>query len=125
MAEILDWCKPHWLALREAVKSRGMERLISKGGEAAARQAADELRVGNARDSEGFDPLLRAWGMINSQGLKMGMGLVECPLCFVQRHHDACKQPNCAKPLPEDWISGVTDSLRAYAVELKLIEALP
>jgi len=119
--KIQEWCQSHWDELRAAVERRGMGALVSRGGIAAAAHMADELRMGTARDVEGFDPLLRAWSMINGQALEMGSGLVGCPLCFVQRHHDECQQPGCQKSLPADWISGCTESLQSYAKELGLL----
>ncbi len=120
-SEIQKWCQPHWDELRAAIIQAGMGELVARGGEAAALMLMDELRTGTARDVEGFDPLLRAWSMIGSRALDMGSGLIGCPLCFVQRHHDECRQPNCAKALPSEWIAGCVDSLKSYAHELGLI----
>lgn len=121
MTKIQEWCQPHWDELRQAIEAKRLSHLVSRGGVAAAAMMADELAVGAARDAEGFDPLLRAWSMINGRALEMGSGLVGCPLCFVQRHHDECDQPNCAKPLPSEWIVGCADSLREYANTLGLL----
>lgn len=119
--KIQEWCQPHWDELRVAIEQRGMMRLVAPDGAAAAAQMADELRSGQARDVEGFDPLMRAWSMINGRALEHGSGLMGCPLCFVQRHHDECQQPDCLKSLPAEWIAGCTDSIRNYAAELGLL----
>jgi len=105
-----------------AIEQRGLNHLVSQGGEAAAMHFVDELKTGATRDVEGFDPLLRAWSMINSRALDMGSGLTGCPLCFVQGHHDHCEQPDCAKPLPQEWIDGCVNSLRDYAMSLGLMK---
>ncbi|SRR6266436_1902283 len=118
--EIQKWCQPHWDLLRAAIEQRGLNHLVSQGGVAAAMRVVDELKMGAARDVEGFDPLMRAWSMIGSRALEMGCGIAECPLCGVQNHHDQCNQPDCAKPLPQEWIDGCADSLRDYANQLGL-----
>lgn len=84
-------------------------------------QMADEMRFGNRRDREGFDPLLRAWSMISTRALEMGSGLIGCPLCYVQTHHDTCTKPECHKPTPTEWINGCVAATRTYAQELGLI----
>ena len=119
--EIAKWCQPHWDALRTAVEQRGLAHLISRGAAAAAAMVADELRLGSRRDAEGFDPLIRAWGMISRRGLEMGARISECPLCFVQRHLDECFEPTCDRSTPTEWIDGATDSLLAYARKLGLV----
>ncbi len=119
--KIQEWCQPHWDALRAAVEARGLGGLVSRGGEAAAAQMADELTLGTVGDREGFDPLLRSWSMISGQALEMGAGLAECPLCYVETHHNTCTQPDCLKPTPDDWIAGCVDGVRAYAQEIGLV----
>jgi len=121
--EIQKWCQPHWDALRATVEARGLGHLVSRGGAAAAAHVADELRLGNAHDREGFDPLLRAWAMISGRALDNGVSPVGCPLCHVQRHHDECQQPGCFLASAQDWIDGCTESLRQYAMGLGLTTA--
>ena len=118
---IQQWCQAHWDELRGAITQRGLGGLIARDGAAAAAQVADELNLGTGHDREGFDPLIRAWSMIAGRALDMGSGLIGCPLCYVQRHHDECQQPNCLKPLPDDWITGCVESLRLYAQDLGLV----
>lgn len=125
MTKLQEWCRPHWNELRAAITARGLDHLVARDGAAAAAQVADELTTGSARDREGFDPLLRAWSMIAGRALEMGSGLMGCPLCFVQHHHDTCTQPDCLKPLPAEWIGGCTDSLAEYARELGLTRPRP
>lgn len=117
---IQKWCQHHWDQVRTAIDQKGLGHLVLKGGARAAGQVVAELEQKNI-DAAGFDPLLRAWSMINCRALENGLGLVGCPLCLVQKHHDECQQPSCHKPLPQEWIDGCTDSLREYAIELKLL----
>ena len=122
--QIMPWCQPHWDALREAVEDRGLGPWMSKGGEDAMLQSVREIE-GTQADAQGFDPLLRAWSMINSRILEWSGELWSCPLCTVQRHSDTCKQPGCSVDPPQAYIDGCTDSLLAYARDLGLVPKEP
>lgn len=117
--EILRWCQPHWDALREAIDARGLTPWVSKGGEMAAKRVAAEL--GGQGDARGFDPLLRAWSMMNTRIVGITGNLFDCPLCQVQHHVDECRDPKCTAEPPQAYIDGCTDSLLAYARELGLV----
>lgn len=118
--QVQPWCQPHWTALREAIEARGLGPWISKGGEMAARQAEREL-TGRQEDAQGFDPLLRAWSMINARILQHGGSLWACPLCEVQSHHDTCTQPGCTADLPQAYIDGCCDALLDHARGVGLV----
>jgi len=119
--EIMKWCQAHWTELRESIYAHGLGHLVSKDGAAAAAHMADELNVGNARDVEGFDPLLRTWSMINMRALEMGASLAGCPLCYVQTHHDTCQNPECRRLTPTEWITGCVQAGREYVRSLGLL----
>jgi hypothetical protein len=119
--ELNKWCQRHWDALRLAIEQRGMAHLISRGGEAAAAQVADELKMGSAHDVEGFDPLLRAWASISGRAMEVGFAPFGCPLCGVDEHTRQCTTPGCQMGTAESWVAGCTDSLRDYARGLNLI----
>ena len=120
MSGIQEWCQPHWDELRAAIDRCELGHLVSQGGAAAAAHMADDLRTGTARDVEGFDPLLRAWSMISGRALECGSGVIDCPLCFVQRHAEACSDLAC-QATPANWIAGCTESVREYVQGLGLL----
>lgn len=119
------WCQPHWDMMREEVKARGMEPLVSGNGEIAAMKMVGELKeglAGNEEQREDFDPLLRVFWMIENRTIEM-IGLVSmtrdfgCPICFFNsfRNDDGsctCGKPECpyfapgSIPNHESWIAG-------------------
>lgn len=122
--QVQPWCQPHWDSLREAIEARGLGPWVSKGGEMAAAQGARELS-GTQNDAQGFDPLLRAWSMVNGRALENGCSLWACPLCEVQVHYGTCGQPGCERSLPQEWIDGCADSLLGYVREQGLVPNVP
>lgn len=111
---INDWCDAHWQMLREAVFARGMGHLVPADGAAAAAMLVDEIKHGTARDSEGFDPLMRAYWAISGRVLEAGGDLFHCPLCQVQAHVEMCHEPTCQNKGAQDMVDSCTDSLREY-----------
>ncbi len=120
--ELMKWCHPHWDVLRTTIMQKGMGHFIGKSGQAAALELATALG-GENRDALGFDPLMRAWSMINGRGIEMGLTLVGCPLCQLDAHQRECTTPGCQAPSGAAVIEGCTDSLRAYMRGLGLIPA--
>jgi hypothetical protein len=123
--KVLDWCQPHWDLLREAIEARGLGPWISKGGEAAAKEFAREAQGGS--DEHGFDPLMRAYGMISSRVTEMSGNIFDCPLCQVQSHVDTCTNPNCAVPkgAVDEMVGGCVDSLLEYAQVVGMVPKTP
>lgn len=113
----MNWCKPHWNQLRDAVNRKGLGSFGAQSGI----QAAQELEAQLRGDEEAFDPLFGSWGRINcymAESLtKQGRGnellALRCPLCILVEDG----QPH----LVANWIEGVTDDARKYAIEKKLI----
>lgn len=123
----MKFCQPHWDDLRAAINDRGLSSLVARDGRAAARRTVAELK--GTADLSTYDPLMAAhWAIAERamsqpggvQALMFGTG-PECPLCFVQQHHDNCKQPSCAKEMPAEWITGCTDSILAFCRENGLV----
>lgn len=119
--EINKWCQPHWLQLRTAIESRGMKHLVPATSDAAARQLQDELTVGNARDREGFDPLMRAYWALSNRVIEWTRNPVTCPLCQLQQHVETCKEPHCTAGTVAQMVDSCSDSLREYVRSLGLL----
>lgn len=84
-------CKEHWDQLRDKIKERGLDHLVSKDGEQAINRLKKEL------DDQHHiqDPLLSAWFSIMNNALSMGgmylLGRDEngnhyCPMCEGNKH---------------------------------------
>jgi hypothetical protein len=115
----MNWCKPHWAQLRQAIIDKGMDEMGAQDGTAAAAEIKSQLE-GN---DEKFDPLLGSWSRINARMAEsltnLGRGgellLLKCPLCILVEDD----QPD----LVANWIEGVTDSAKQYAIEQGLLKA--
>lgn len=107
----MKWCMPHWEQLRAAIEARGLSKLGAQDAEEAHADAVAQLEGGEPR----FDPLMGSFWRINSKMIE-GVGLRmmgNCPLCILVEDG----QPH----LVDDWINGVTDDARAYAVKKGLV----
>ena len=113
----MNWCKPHWDRLREAIDIRGLSKFGAQSGEQAAKEIADELEG----KEPAFDPLMGSWTRLNANMLssleKQGRASFElmmtCPMCILE--FDG--QPH----LVDNWINGVIDDALRYAQEQRLI----
>lgn len=111
----MNWCKPHWQQLRDAIEAKGLSGFGAKTGEQAARNLATEL------EGAPFDPLMGCWSRINStmaeslNNLGRGQELLQlpCPLCVLVKDG----QPE----LVARWIDGCTDNALKYAKEQGLV----
>ena len=114
----MNWCKPHWDQLRQAILDRGLGGFGAQDSAAAAVEIASQL----GGNDEKFDPLLGSWSRIN---MRMAESLTElgrggevlqlrCPLCILVEDG----QPETV----ENWINGVTDQAKAYAIEQGLLK---
>lgn len=111
----MKMCQPHWDKLRKAISDRGMDHLIAKSGELAARTIVKELE-GNATPLD-YDPLMDCNNMIFAHALKCG-GLAmlcgepeRCPICEAVSHGAD----------ESWWINGPADAALGYAKENKLV----
>lgn len=107
----MKMCLPHWDALKDAIKERGMWPLVTESGEAATKRAVSEME--NKATNETYDPLMSANFMIWNAALRTG-GLYlmtgdYCPLCEADKHG--------APGTASEWIRGCTDSVRGYCLE--------
>jgi hypothetical protein len=128
--------------LRKEVRDQGMDDLVSGNGEVLAVKMLDELENTGEETKEMFDPLMRAWFMIENRAMEgIGPAILHpdfgCPLCRISdsRTEDgACKCPNAdcpnrapgSVPNPEEWIKGpdsAVASLKEYASEKGWIKA--
>ncbi|HET7713867.1 MAG TPA: hypothetical protein VFK94_06530 [Patescibacteria group bacterium] len=115
----MNWCQPHWDQLRQAIYDRGMAHMVPQGGENAAKQMTEEIK--GKDDSTGFDPLMRAWGMINGRYMEIMGFTLECPPCLLVQHETACTNKECSAKVDE-WIDGCTNSILQYAKSLGLVK---
>jgi hypothetical protein len=114
----MNWCKPHWDQLRQAIKDKGLDKFGAQTGEAAAKQMADELE---GRE-HAFDPLMASWNHLNAymaeslkrQGRGMELLQLRCPMCILVEDG----QPE----LVDRWINGCTDDALSYAIKKGLIK---
>lgn len=130
------WCQAHWDMLREEVNAQGMGDMVSANGEIAAMRTVSELK-GEADTKEMFDPLMRAFWMIENRLLEgLGAAVLHpdfgCPLCRIResRTDDGvckCPNPGCPNrtpgsvPDPETWIKGpdsAVTSLKQYVEKM-------
>ena len=114
----MNWCKPHWDKLREAIKVRGLDKFGAQDGKQALEEIASQIEG----EEESFDPLIGSWSRINmnmAESLqRLGRGqevlLLKCPLCILVEDG----QPE----LVERWIDGCTDGAKRYAIEKGFIK---
>lgn len=109
---MMKWCPPHWNALREAIRVRGLDGF----GAQNAQQAAVDMEAQIEGEKTAFDTLMGSFWKINNQMLEnVGLrAMGACPLCLLVEDG----QPE----LVENWISGVTDSAKAYAIQQGLVK---
>lgn len=114
----MNWCKPHWDQLREAINARGLGRFGAQDGKAAVKQIADDLE---GRE-HAFDPLMGSWNRLNAymadslkrQGRGMEILQLKCPMCVLVEDG----QPE----LVNSWIDGCTNDALKYATDHGLIK---
>lgn len=125
----MQFCQPHYDALREAIKDRGLWPLVAPTSEAAKErfeQEVEQLQGGPPPDDKTWDPLMAAVWAIYGRAIECG-GLYlmhgdYCPLCELDRHAPA------DVPIPAGydthsaaWIGGCCDARLADAREKGLV----
>ena len=112
----MKMCLPHWEALRQGVKDRGMWPLVASSGKEAVDMISKQLRG----EETGFDPLMSANWAISGRALEMGGlylmaqkedGSEYCPLCEADVHGGHA----------QEWITGCLDAQLEHARELNLV----
>lgn len=128
----MKFCQPHWVALGEGVKARGMWHLVPQTAEEAAANLQREVDGG----VETFDPLMGAhWRIANrvldniakTQGPGAALAAVGdpdfCPLCAVQISYESYgdgPRPPWALDA-QGWIDVTLDGALNYAREQGLV----
>lgn len=130
----MKFCSGHWAKLRAKIDELGLSGLVAKSDEEAVNRQFDQLERGQ-RDAEAvtktnFDPLMGAhWAIVSNAMNLVGLNLVapnedgseRCPLCYIQKEHDAhCAVPDC-KQNYDVWIERAADDMLTEAKRLGLI----
>lgn len=124
----MKFCMPHWEELRAAIKARGLDSLVSKGGEQAIAKLTSELDKGEAT-KDTFDPLMGAHNAILTRALDMvGLELMSpnedgserCPLCFLISKCECTLGEGCHF---KHWIPSVADFMLEEAKRYGLVGA--
>jgi hypothetical protein len=140
--EQMKFCQPHWDAMREAVKKRGLWKFVAEG-----REAFDNTVLALKGHGEPFDPLMGSMWKIagqvgqnveRSQGPLAALQCMGdpnwCPLCQIQESFEnlmdggkAAREefmrnaPKGSKPLDaQGWIDATMDGALEYAREQKM-----
>ncbi len=126
----MQFCKPHWDALRDAVEQRGMSHLVARSGQQAHEDAVAQLE--GSDDLQNWDPLMAAHWAISSRVLRaVGLDLMfgqKCPLCLVQQDYEAVMRdgaPEGKTFVPAQyWIDSCMDSMLVYARDNGLVSGV-
>ncbi|HSL29703.1 MAG TPA: hypothetical protein VK900_10920 [Anaerolineales bacterium] len=110
-------CQEHWHELKNAIRQRGLWRLVTPSGYLAAETPEEILELNAAQFK--FDPLMAASHMIGEQaraalGAELETG-IHCPLCEVDRHLGAGESLR--------WIEADADMILHVCRERHLVEA--
>ena len=98
-------CPKHWELLRDAIAVRGLSQFVAMSGAEAAKQLVDEVQGTTSQDVP-YDPLMKAFTMICTNGLKCGgLYLMGADLCVLSELE--AKTPAKA----EEWITPCTDGI--------------
>jgi hypothetical protein len=125
----MKFCQDHWGKLKAEITSLGMGHLIA--GSSQEMGAKLEAQADPGAQQRAFDPLMSAFMAITSNALDHGgMALMmalqtppnpECPLCFLQQHHEqGCKIEGC-KFTYEVWIQYAAKDACEHAKGLGLV----
>ena len=108
-------CQNHWHELKNAIRQRGLWRLVTPHGYKAAHASAQELEE-KLRQSP-FDPLMAASLMIHEQA-RLAFGCPpatssDCPLCVVDR--------NLGTEVSIEWVETEADLILQLCREQHLV----
>lgn len=119
----MQFCKDHWIQLKDAIRRKGMGHLIARSGEELAnrmkKEAAGELVIS--------DPLIIAHNQISAHALEKSpylMFLKEdgshwCPLCDVR--DKVGYKGDHEGVLDLNWIEGCTEGIKKNYIARGLI----
>jgi len=128
----MKFCQAHWDKLKSELHSLGLGQFIAQSEDAiGAKLKAQADAPDGASDKATFDPLMNAFLAITSRLLEVGgMGLMielqtppnpDCPLCFMQGHHEkGCKIEGCTFTY-EAWIGYAANDQLEYAKSIGLV----
>ena len=110
-------CQNHWHELKNAVRQRGLWRLVTPAGYLSPEISEEILELNAAQFA--FDPLMASTLMISEQaraafGDALANG-IHCPLCEVDE--------NLGDGLSLEWIATDTDVILRVCRERRLIMA--
>lgn len=112
----VSMCQNCWEELREAIKMRGLDHLVSKNGHSLA-DRMQRMAAGD-RGNDNFDPLIQATlaiyaNMVRAFGAALGSpNAPPCILCWMNEHaNDECDNPDCSgkHDSGHDWINYAAD----------------
>lgn len=109
----MEFCTPHWDALRTAIKDRGLEVLVAESGPEVVGKMKRQL-TDKTVTVDSFDPLMGAHNAIVTNALQLtGIAVLQqdgCPLCWMtEEHKKYCKDPTCIRENFDDWITFAAD----------------
>lgn len=112
----MQFCKPHWEALRAAIEKRGLNQFIAENGKQAMEHVVRELKGEDTVVD--FEPLMGSHNMLLNAAMHyynplfvMGMnedGSHRCPVCLLASL---------------DWVEWVADGALGEATRRGLVEA--
>ena len=113
----MQFCQEHWHELKNAIRQRGLWRLVTPAGYLAAETPEEILELNAARFD--FDPLMAASLMIGEQaraafGSVLATGM-PCPLCEVDQNLGANESRH--------WIDTDADMILHVCQERHLVDA--
>lgn len=110
----MNWCKPHWDALRAAIEAKGLSKFVAR----SSGEAIDKMTDDDKSDTEAFEPLMGCWARINMAMLESpalrGRALA-CPLCILVADGQPDKVNN--------WLDGVTTEALNHAIHIGLVQS--
>lgn len=128
----MKFCQDHWDKLKTALTDLGLGAFVANSEDELGRKLSAQADAPGGVPAKGtFDPLLNAFMAITSRALEVcGLGLMielqtpgnsECPLCFMQHHHElGCKIDGCTFTY-EAWIGYAAKDQLDYAKSIGLM----
>lgn len=128
----MKFCQGHWDKLKAELHALGLGQFIASSEDEMGRKLSAQADApGGAPAQATFDPLMNAFMAITSRCLEVGgIGLMielqtppnpECPLCFMQAHHEkGCEIEDCTYTY-EAWIGYAAKDQLDYAKSIGLV----